>query len=298
MKYFMTQWYVFQDLSEDSLLRIRKDLLEIGKTHDMNGLILVAREGCNGTVAGSAEAIETITAYLEQQFGKLPFQHWESEVKPFRRFKVDVRNEIVALKKPGILPKSPESHLPPKQFHEMLEREDVTVLDTRNWYETNIGSFKDAIIPDTKSFQEFPKFVEQSNIPKDKPVVMFCTSGIRCEKAAEEMKQQGYQEVYQLDGGITNYFKEIGQGNWEGECFMFDHRVAVDASLQPSKKYSLCRMCGNPGDIRAACASCQKECAVCALCTADAQAYCSKQCRANLRLAVIPAREPESTIPA
>ncbi len=283
MQYFMTQWYVFKDLTKDSVSRIQKELLELGKTNDMNGLILLAQEGCNGTVAGSKEAISAIKTYLTEQFGELFFQDWESDVKPFRRFKVDTRKEIVALKRQDITPKTPSSHVPPKKFHELIQRDDVTVVDTRNWYETNIGTFKNAVIPDTKSFQDFPEFIAHSNIPKNKPVAMFCTSGIRCEKALEAMKEQGYNEVYQLDGGITNYFKEVGQGNWEGECFMFDHRVAVDPNLQPSKRYGLCRMCGNPGDVQSTCRQCTKEFQSCNLCIEKAEQYCSKQCRATIR---------------
>lgn len=283
MQYFMTQWYVFHDLLEDQQLRIQQELKELGNTHTMNGLILVAPEGCNGTVAGSQEAITEIENYLTRHFGNIFFQHWESNIKPFRRFKVDIRKEIVALKKPEVRPTTKEDHLPPKEFHAILNREDVTVLDTRNWYETNIGTFKDALVPNIKSFQEFPEFIAKNNIPKDKPVAMFCTSGIRCEKAAEEMRNQGYKEVYQLDGGITNYLREYPDGAWQGECFVFDHRCAVDSTLQPSKRYSLCARCGNPGDIRTSCAKCEKACVFCKDCLQQSPAICSKQCKTQLQ---------------
>lgn len=248
----------------------------------MNGLILIAAEGCNGTVAGSQEAVDTIGTYLVKEFGEIFFQRWISDIKPFRRFKADIRREIVALKKPEIFPTSKNDHLPPKDFHTMLEEKDVTVLDTRNWYETNIGTFKDAVIPNIKSFQEFPTFVEKSDIPKDKPVLMYCTSGIRCEKAAQEMRNQGYEKVYQLDGGITNYLKEYPDGAWQGECFVFDHRSAVDSSLQPSKRYSLCASCGNPGDVRNNCSACSKACITCQECIASLPATCSKACKRTL----------------
>jgi UPF0176 protein len=279
MQYSMVQWYVFKDLSLETQLRIQNELKELGKRHTMNGLILVAPEGCNGTVAGSPEAAQEMEGYITKEFGTLPFQHWTSTIKPFRRFKVDIRKEIVALKKPEIRPTTKSDHLPPKDFHTMLEREDVTVIDTRNWYETNIGSFKNAIIPNTKSFQEFPKFVQESNIPKDKPVAMYCTTGIRCEKAAEEMRQQGYQEVYQLDGGITNYLREFPDGAWQGECFVFDHRSAVDSHLEQSKRYALCASCGNPGDVRTDCKNCSTPCVMCELCLQRLPAACSKACK-------------------
>ncbi len=279
MQYFMTQWYVFHDLTKDAQLRTQSELKEIGNSHQMNGLILVAPEGCNGTVAGSQEAINDMEAYLTTEFGEIFFQHWTSTIKPFRRFKVDIRKEIVGLKKPEIRPTTKKGHLPPKDFHAMLEQKDVTVLDTRNWYETNIGTFKNAVVPNTKSFQQFPKFVEESTIPKDKPVVMYCTSGIRCEKAAEEMRQQGYKEVYQLDGGITNYLREYPDGAWQGECFVFDHRSAIDSNLEPSKRYSLCASCGNPGDLRLDCKKCSKACVMCQQCTEQFPIACSKACK-------------------
>ena len=282
----MTQWYVFTPLTEAMALDVQIELREIGKTRNMNGLILVASEGCNGTVAGTQEAIAAMEQYLTQQFGDIFFQHWTSDIKPFRRFKVDIRSEIVALKKP-VAPTF-NGHLSPKDFHAMIEREDVTVLDTRNWYETNIGTFKNALVPPIKSFQEFPKFVQESNIPKDKPVAMYCTSGIRCEKAADAMREQGYQNVYQLDGGITNYLREFPDGAWQGECFVFDHRSAVDSHLQPSKRYSLCASCGNPGDVKSACTACTASCVMCELCLQKLPAACSKACKRALEKVTSP----------
>ena len=279
MTYFMAQWYIFHDLTDQEVLDIQYNLREIGKSHDMNGLILLANEGCNGTVAGTAEAIETIRTYLIEQFKTISFQDWTSEVRPFKRFKVDIRKEIVALKHEGIRPNTHAKHISPKEFHKMMQREDVTILDTRNRYETNIGGFKNAIDPKLESFYQFPTFVEQSNIPKDKPVLMYCTSGIRCEKASEEMIHQGYKEVYQLDGGITNYLKEYPDGHWNGECFVFDHRVAVDSKLQPSNQYGLCPMCGNPGDVKAECTICATESKFCSECIQKSAATCSRQCR-------------------
>ncbi len=296
MPYFMTQWYVFTPLTQEQLLSIQHTLREIGTQHSMNGLILLAEEGCNGTVAGSEEAIATIKKYLEKQFSISNFQNWQSNVKPFKRFKVDIREEIVALKNgdtptPSSSPsgRGRDGHLSPADFHAMLENNDVTILDTRNTYETAIGTFENAVVPSLASFHEFPKFVAESTIPKDKPVAMFCTSGIRCEKAAEEMRQQGYKEVYQLDGGITNYIKEYPNGHWQGECFMFDHRVAIDSNLQPSKRYALCPSCGNPGDIRTTCIQCNKSCTFCESCLTKAPVVCSRACKHDLKYKKTPA---------
>ncbi len=289
MQYFMTQWYVFTPLTQEQLLHIQEKLREIGTQYTMNGLILLAEEGCNGTVAGSEEAITAVKEYLATQFTISNFQNWQSDVKPFKRFKVDIREEIVALKKDGVRPTTTTDHVSPTDFHEMIEREDVTVLDTRNTYETAIGTFEHAVIPPLTSFQDFPSYVAQSDIPKDKPVALFCTSGIRCEKAAEEMRQQGYTEVYQLDGGITNYIKEYPEGHWQGECFMFDHRVAVDTHLQPSKRYALCPSCGNPGDVRTTCIQCNMPCTLCESCLKKVPALCSRACKHELKYKKIPA---------
>ena len=310
MPYFMTQWYLFTPLTQTELLSIQATLQEIGKNHEMNGLILLATEGCNGTVAGPQEAVKFIKEYLITTFPISNFQDWESDVKPFKRFKVDIRQEIVALKKSDTpTPSSSPSgrgrgadsspfqgeggwgeidHVSPADFHRMLEQDDVTILDTRNTYETAIGTFKNAIIPPLKSFHEFPNYVEKSAIPKDKPVLMFCTSGIRCEKAAEEMRSQGYEKVYQLDGGITNYIKEYPNGHWQGECFMFDHRVAVDKNLQPSKRYALCPSCGNPGDVRTTCIQCNMPCTLCEACLEKVPALCSKACKHNMKYKKMP----------
>lgn len=292
----MTQWYVFTPLMQAEILDIQQKLRDIGKKNDMNGLILLAEEGCNGTVAGSQKAVAIMKAYVTQTFNVSNFQDWQSDVKPFKRFKVDIRDEIVALKKnvnsekraSPLLTKERAgevsatgraNHLSPKAFHRMLEQDDVTVLDTRNTYESAIGTFENAVVPPLKSFQEFPKFVEESAIPKDKPVLMFCTSGIRCEKAAEEMRSQGYKKVHQLNGGITNYLKEYPNGHWQGECFMFDHRVAVDKNLQPSKRYALCPSCGNPGDVQTMCEHCNAPCTLCEACLKKAPAACSRTCK-------------------
>lgn len=286
MPYFMTQWYIFTPLTQADILRIQQELREIGKRYGMNGLILLAEEGCNGTVAGSREAIQTMKDYVIRTFGSLRFQDWQSDVQPFKRFKVDIREEIVALKKNVSKEVSTKgtNHLSPQDFHTMMEKEDVTVLDTRNTYESAIGTFENAIVPPLQSFQEFPKYIQQSTISKEKPVLMFCTSGIRCEKASEEMRSQGYKKVYQLDGGITNYLKEFPDGKWEGECFMFDHRVAVDKNLKPSARYSLCPSCGNPGDVQTTCEHCHTPCTLCTACVEKAPIACSRACKHALTL--------------
>ncbi len=160
------------------------------------------------------------------------------------------------------------------------------MLDTRNRYETEIGQFKGAVIPPIDTFREFPAYLQQSQFDKSKPFLIYCTGGIRCEKAALEMKRQGFDKVYQLDGGILRYFETSQAKAWEGECFVFDYRVAVDKQLQPTSNYKFCPHCGQPGKEHIACTRCDTPAQVCHHCLAReaARASCSKNCAYHLRL--------------
>jgi UPF0176 protein len=153
------------------------------------------------------------------------------------------------------------------------------IVDARNDYEYAIGKFKGAIDPSIKTFSEFPEFVKKGELPKDKKVMMYCTGGIRCEKALLEMEKQGYSDVYQLEGGILAYLQQFPEGNFEGECFVFDKRVAVDQHLQPSQTYHICPHCGNPGTLEVNCLACNKQAIVCYGCAKEERhKTCSKNC--------------------
>ena len=213
------------------------------------------------------------------------FKESESARAPFRRFKVDIRPEIVTLKQEVPRPEQSPSHLPPKEWQAVLDSgEDVLVLDTRNWYETAIGKFKSAVDPKLAKFSEFPEYVEKLDTPKEKKILMYCTGGIRCEKAIFEMHKRGFNNVFQLEGGILKYLEEFPNRDFEGECFVFDHRVSLDQALQPSQQYALCPHCGDPAATLIPCVRCSTEAKVCEKCLKDpAFKTCSKNCAYHVR---------------
>lgn len=281
MEYHLATFYKFMPLAEEDLSALKEQLISGAEARDVKALILIAPEGVNGGFAGSKEGYDSYCEFLQSIFGSLNFKYNTSDVAPYKKLKVKIKKEIVALKKPELHPESENNnHLTPEEFHQMLQQEDVIIIDTRNDYETKIGKFKQAIDPHTENFSEFPEFVKKSGIPKDKKVLMYCTEGIRCEKASIEMQEQGYKEVYQLKDGIINYIRQFPNQEFEGECFVFDHRVAVGQDLQPSKSYRICPHCGEPGNIDITCIQCSKQAKACANCIKeDLKNTCSKNCR-------------------
>lgn len=215
------------------------------------GTLLLAEEGINGTIAGPQEGIENVLAYLKSDTRLADIEHKESYVEfmPFYRLKVRLKKEIVTIGLPEVDPtQTVGTYVGPEEWNKLLEDEDVIVLDTRNDYEFDIGTFKNALNPNTQSFREFPEYVKKNLSPKKhKKVAMFCTGGIRCEKASSYMLQQGFEEVYHLKGGILKYIEDTPQENskWEGECFVFDNRVAVNHSLEKGK-FDQCFACRYP----------------------------------------------------
>lgn len=215
------------------------------------GTLLVAREGINGTIAAAKDAIgamlegiraQPALAALEAKFS------WVDET-PFRRLKVHVKPEIVTMGVPDVDPTTRVgTYLTPAQWNQLLQNEDVVLLDTRNDYEVQMGTFKGALNPKTTTFREFPTFVRQNLDPAThKKVAMFCTGGIRCEKASSFMLGEGFEEVYHLQGGILKYLETMPQEQslWQGDCFVFDRRVAVDHTLAPGE-HTICDQCQRP----------------------------------------------------
>ena len=281
--YNISNFYKFTPLNPDNLEDIRATLTTIAKEHNLIGLMLIAPEGVNATIAGTKEAIERFEKATINITGPITAKYSTCEKAPFPRFKIKIKKEIVALKDPAVLPRPEAKRLSPQEWHAMMEDEDVVVLDTRNWYETDLGKFKNALDYRIEHFSDLPKVLEEKQIPKDKKVLMYCTGGIRCEKASTAMEKMGYKEVYELDGGILNYLEKMPNKDFEGECFVFDHRVAVRQDLSPSERYDLCPHCGQPGDIPKSCANCQTNIKVCAPCnTNHPQNICSKRCRIEL----------------
>ncbi|MEX1112294.1 MAG: rhodanese-like domain-containing protein [Candidatus Andersenbacteria bacterium] len=278
MEYLVTTFYKFTPLPEKELSNIKQTLETQAESLGVIGLTLIAPEGINATIAGPPDALATYKTFLENQFGALQFKDSPSDRQPFRRFKVKIKEEIVQLKRTDIRPTGSEPHLSPEEWDAMLESEDSVVIDVRNWYETKLGTFKKAIDPKTWKFSQFPQWLKKSDIPKDKKVMIFCTGGIRCEKAAVAMKEEGYDQVYQLDGGVLNYIEKRPNKNFEGECFVFDHRTSVTQELTPSQVIARCPHCGNGGELRLSCLNCSTEYACCDNCQPAKLQVCSKNC--------------------
>lgn len=283
--WYIVTFYKFLPIAKAEVRTLRDAWYAEGERLGICGLFLVAEEGVNATLAGTKENVETFVSIIEQTTGPLGIKEsWSEEKKPFKRWKVSVREEIVAIGKPSMHPSSDmNNHVTPGEWNRMMEKEDVVIIDTRNAYETDIGTFKGAIAAGTRRFNEFPDAVKRLDIAKDKKILMCCTGGIRCEKALMEMQRQGYEHVYQLQGGILEYIRQCPGANFEGECFVFDHRVAVDQELNPSARYGLCVFCGDPGDVRETCGCCPKESVRCKECAETNPAVCSKRCLQTLR---------------
>ncbi len=241
--------YLFVTLEDYA--RMREPLLEAMHANGIKGTLLLAREGINGTVAGPREGIDTLLDWLRQDPRLVNLSHKESydDSIPFLRAKVKLKKEIVTMGQPDIDPNHiVGTYVKPADWNALIADPEVTLVDTRNDYEVQIGSFKNAVNPGTTTFREFPDFVKQHLDPcRHKKVAMFCTGGIRCEKSTAYLKQQGFEEVYHLEGGILKYLEEVPeqQSSWEGECFVFDNRVSVNHQLQQGS-YRQCNACRMP----------------------------------------------------
>lgn len=229
----------------------RQPLLDLMNEEGIRGTLLLASEGINGTVAGTAPAIDRLHQWLKDQPPFAALSHKESfcEEMPFYRTKVKLKQEIVTMGVEGIDPNHiVGTYVKPQDWNDLISDPDVVLVDTRNDYEVAIGTFKGAVNPNTKTFREFPDYVEQELDPsRHKKVAMFCTGGIRCEKSTAFLKQQGFDEVYHLEGGILKYLEEVPeeQSLWQGECFVFDNRVTVKHGLLPGA-YDQCHACRMP----------------------------------------------------
>lgn len=230
---------------------LREPLLDACVAAGTRGTLLLAQEGINGTLAGSRQAIDQVLTYLRQDPRLADIEHKESrdDHMPFYRMKVKLKKEIVTMGVDGVDPNQRVgTYVKPAQWNNLVNDPEVLLIDTRNDYECDIGSFRDAIDPRTTSFRDFPGYVRsQLDTGKHKKVAMFCTGGIRCEKASAFMLNEGFEEVYHLQGGILKYLEEVPsqESLWEGECFVFDNRVAVDHQLQKGQ-YDQCYGCRHP----------------------------------------------------
>lgn len=248
-QYLTAALYKFVSLPDYNDLQ--QPILDACLKHNIKGTLLLAKEGINGTIAGLPNDIQAVLDYLRQDERLKTLEHKESyaDSHPFYRMKVKLKKEIVTMGVPEVDPNQVVgTYVKPEDWNNVISDPDVVVLDTRNDYETHIGTFKGAVDPKTTTFREFPKYVEKNlDKTKHKKVAMFCTGGIRCEKASSYMKQQGFEEVYHLEGGILKYLENVPKEEslWEGECFVFDQRVGVKHGLEVGE-YDQCYACRMP----------------------------------------------------
>lgn len=247
--YVVCALYKFVSLPDYEALR--QPLLDCMLEHDVKGTLLLAQEGVNGTVAGSREGVDALLAWLRRdpRLADLSWKESYDTIEPFYRTKVKLKKEIVTMGVEGIDPRQVVgTYVKPADWNALISDPDVVLIDTRNDYEVDIGTFKNAVNPRTTTFREFPGYVKENLDPaKHKKVAMFCTGGIRCEKSTAYLKEQGFDEVYHLQGGILQYLQDVPpeKSLWEGECFVFDNRVTVNHLLQKGN-FDQCHACRRP----------------------------------------------------
>lgn len=263
----MAALYRFADLGRGHAAQrpLREPILACMRMHNVKGTLILAHEGINGTVAGPAAGVHALIEFLRRDpifdglLADLDPTFSRATEQPFNRTKVRLKREIVTMGVQGIDPNQiVGTHVEPEDWNELIDRDDVLLLDTRNRYEYEVGTFhargsRAAVDPETDSFREFPGYADAALDPsRHKKVAMFCTGGIRCEKATAYLKQRGFEEVYHLRGGILKYLSTIpeAESRWRGECFVFDDRVAIGNDLRPGT-FDLCYGCHLPVHVSA-----------------------------------------------
>ncbi|QUJ70108.1 rhodanese-related sulfurtransferase (plasmid) [Photobacterium sp. GJ3] len=248
-QYVVCALYKFVTL--ENFEALRQPLQQLMEEKEIRGTLLLAKEGINGTVAAKRENIDALLAWFrkDERLADIVYKESFDENQPFNRSKVKLKKEIVTMGVEGIDPRHVVgSYVKPKDWNALISDPEVFVVDTRNDYEIEVGTFKHAVNPKTETFREFPDYVKEEMDPaKHKKVAMFCTGGIRCEKSTAYLKEQGFEEVYHLEGGILKYLEEVPAEDslWEGECYVFDGRVTVNHALEKGN-YALCNACRLP----------------------------------------------------
>ena len=248
-KIYIYSFYRFKNLK--NIKRLKTYLDKYFKNKLILGTILLANEGVNGTISGTNKDLDLAIKTIKKQLNikKISLKISKNNFIPFYRLKIRLKTEIVTIGDYSIKPeKISGKHILPKDWDKIINNDDYIIIDSRNYYEVSIGSFKNALNPNIKSFRNFPRYINDLNINKNQPIAMFCTGGIRCEKASSYLIQKGFKNVSQLDGGILNYL-EYKQGKklntWIGECFVFDNRVSLDQDLNKGS-YEQCYGCRHP----------------------------------------------------
>jgi UPF0176 protein len=235
-------------------VELREPLHAVCAQAGVRGTLLLASEGINGTIAGTRAGIDAVLAHLraDPRFAALEHKESLADELPFGRLKIKLKNEIVTMGVPGIDPaRIVGTYVEPQQWNALLANPDLLLIDTRNDYEVKVGTFENAVSPQTQSFREFPDYVERElRGQEQRPIAMFCTGGIRCEKATAYLRERGFEQVYHLRGGILKYLEQVAEADslWNGECYVFDERVAVGHGLKPGQTRR-CEACGDPLSI-------------------------------------------------
>tara|TARA_B110000196_G_scaffold319105_1_gene336131 strand:- start:80 stop:1015 length:936 start_codon:yes stop_codon:yes gene_type:complete len=237
----------------DDLVALQDQLYEICNKSNVMGTILIANEGVNGTISAKPREIEKtlISIQKDDRFSEIEIKYSSTNKQPFHKMRVRLKKEIVTIGLPEINPnKTVGTYVKPEEWNDIISDPDVILIDTRNKFEIKIGSFKNALDPRTTSFRDFPEWVKkfkQDKTNTNKKIAMYCTGGIRCEKASSLMKEEGFNEVYHLQGGILKYLEQVEKEKslWEGECFVFDDRVCLTENLEVGS-YKMCFACRMP----------------------------------------------------
>ena len=248
-KIYIYTFYRFEDLKNISYIKYQLDTFSKNKL--ILGTILIANEGINGTISGTKKNLDLIIKEIKKilKIKKLSLKISSNQFIPFYRLKIRLKKEIVTIGDPSIKPKKLSGkHVQPKDWDKIINDKNYLIIDTRNEYEISVGSFKNSLNPYTNCFRDFPKKIKNLSVDKKQPIAMFCTGGIRCEKASSYLIKNGFKNVFQLDGGILNYLeykKNKKTNTWNGECFVFDNRVSINKNLNKGS-HEQCYGCRHP----------------------------------------------------
>ncbi|GAA4387428.1 rhodanese-related sulfurtransferase [Hymenobacter koreensis] len=282
MDYRVLLYYCFTPIADVEAFREEHHRLCLQL--DLRGRIIVAGEGLNGTVSGTVANCETYmqTVKADPRFAALEFKVEQAPAHTFQKLHVRVKPEIVHADLPHIKPyERTGTHLSPEEFRALKDRDDVVIVDVRSDYEYNLGRFKNAVTLDIENFREFPDRVERLRPFQDKKILTYCTGGIKCEKASAFLLEQGFENVYQLHGGIIKYGIEAGGEDFEGKCYVFDGRVAVDVNTVNPTVIAQCVSCGRPDERMVNCANphCNAHVVMCESCAEQREGACSDACQ-------------------
>lgn len=281
MNYQVLLYYCYTPLENPE--QFREEHHRLCLALDLRGRIIVAAEGLNGTVSGTAESCARYMAAVkaDPRFAALEFKIDEVPAHTFQKLHVRVKPEIVHSSLRHVRPhEKTGQHLSPKEFKALKDRDDVVVVDVRSDYEYNLGRFKNAVTLDMENFRDFPERVEKLKEFKDKKILTYCTGGVKCEKASAFLLEQGFENVYQLHGGIIKYGIEVGGEDFDGQCYVFDNRVAVDVNRINPTVISRCQHCQQPSNRLVNCANphCNAHLPLCESCGEQLQGACSTKC--------------------